>query len=101
MLYWGKFKDRGKVRKKFVCPITHSKKFAEQLPPAHGTIPPSKKEKAVSHISEAIKRSENKSTMAHKFLKNITTKEPAQRGPSQDSLPLYAKTISIWPQCRS
>jgi hypothetical protein len=32
MLYWGKFKDRGKVRKKFVCPITHSKKFAEQLP---------------------------------------------------------------------
>ena len=32
MIYWGKFKDRGKIRKKFVCPITHSKKFAEQVP---------------------------------------------------------------------
>jgi hypothetical protein len=27
MLYWGKFKDRGKERLKFVCPIIHSKKF--------------------------------------------------------------------------
>ena len=32
MIYWGKFKDRGKIRKKFVCPITHSKKFAQQVP---------------------------------------------------------------------
>ena len=32
MLYWGKFKDRGKIRLKFVCPITHSKKFARQYP---------------------------------------------------------------------
>ncbi|MBW2106216.1 MAG: transposase [Deltaproteobacteria bacterium] len=32
MIYWGKFKDRGKIRKKFVCPITHSKKFARQVP---------------------------------------------------------------------
>jgi len=32
MLYWGKFNDRGKIRKKFVCPITHSKKFAHQIP---------------------------------------------------------------------
>lgn len=32
MIYWGKFKDRGKVRKKFVCPITHSKKFAQNVP---------------------------------------------------------------------
>ena len=23
MLYWGKFKDRGKIRLKFVCLITH------------------------------------------------------------------------------
>lgn len=27
MLYWGKFKDRGRERLKFVCPIIHSKKF--------------------------------------------------------------------------
>jgi hypothetical protein len=32
MIYWGKFKDRGKVRKKYVCPITHSKKFAKKIP---------------------------------------------------------------------
>ena len=32
MIYWGKFKDKGKIRKKFVCPITHSKKFAKQFP---------------------------------------------------------------------
>jgi hypothetical protein len=32
MTYWGKFKDRGKIRKKFVCPITHSKKFAQRVP---------------------------------------------------------------------
>lgn len=32
MIYWGKFKDRGKIRLKFVCPITHSKKFAKQIP---------------------------------------------------------------------
>jgi hypothetical protein len=32
MIYWGKFTDRGKIRKKFVCPITHSKKFAKQVP---------------------------------------------------------------------
>jgi len=32
MLYWGTFTDRGKIRRKFVCPITHSKKFAQQVP---------------------------------------------------------------------
>ena len=32
MVYWGKFKDRGKTRLKFVCPITHSKKFRKQHP---------------------------------------------------------------------
>lgn len=32
MTYWGKFKDRGKIRKKFVCPITHNKGFAKQNP---------------------------------------------------------------------
>ena len=28
----GKFKDRGKIRKKFVCPITHSKTFSKKVP---------------------------------------------------------------------
>lgn len=30
MYPWGKFKDRGKIRRKFVCPITHSKSFAKE-----------------------------------------------------------------------
>ena len=32
MIYWGKFKDRGKIHMKFCCPVTRSKKFAEQHP---------------------------------------------------------------------
>ena len=32
MIYWGKFRDRNRIRKKFVCPITHSKKFAKLHP---------------------------------------------------------------------
>ncbi len=32
MIYLGKLKDRGKIRLKFVCPITHSKKFAKNRP---------------------------------------------------------------------
>ncbi len=32
MVYWGRFKDRGKLRLKFVCPITHSKSFRENNP---------------------------------------------------------------------
>jgi transposase len=30
MIYWGKFKDRGKIRLKYVCPITHSKSYAKK-----------------------------------------------------------------------
>ncbi|MBI5143608.1 MAG: transposase [Candidatus Omnitrophica bacterium] len=32
MLYWGRFEDRGKLRLKFVCPITHSKAFRKNNP---------------------------------------------------------------------
>lgn len=32
MQYWGRFKDRGKLRLKFVCPITHSKSFRKNNP---------------------------------------------------------------------
>jgi len=32
MLYWGRFEDRGKIRIKFVCPITHSKTFQKEHP---------------------------------------------------------------------
>lgn len=32
MTYWGKFKDRGKTRLKFVCPIIYRKKFAKEHP---------------------------------------------------------------------
>lgn len=30
MYPWGKFKDRGRIRRKFVCPIVHSKSFAKK-----------------------------------------------------------------------
>ena len=30
MYPWGTFKDRGRIRRKFVCPITHSKRFAKK-----------------------------------------------------------------------
>jgi hypothetical protein len=30
MYPWGKFKDRGRIRRKFVCPILHSKTFAKK-----------------------------------------------------------------------
>ncbi|MCG2707902.1 MAG: transposase [Candidatus Omnitrophica bacterium] len=30
MYPWGSFKDRGRTRKKFVCPITHLKRFAKK-----------------------------------------------------------------------
>lgn len=32
MLYWGKFKEGGRTRLKFVCPIIHSKKFKKDHP---------------------------------------------------------------------
>jgi len=32
MLYWGKFKEANRTRVKFVCPITHSKKFRRKHP---------------------------------------------------------------------
>ena len=32
MLYWGKFKEKGRTRLKFVCPIIHSKKFRKSHP---------------------------------------------------------------------
>jgi len=33
MLYWGQFREGKRIRRKFVCPITHSKKFSQQHPP--------------------------------------------------------------------
>jgi hypothetical protein len=38
MLYWGKFKDRGRARLKFVCPIIHSKKFRAIRPFCPGNV---------------------------------------------------------------
>lgn len=32
MKFWGKFQDAHRLRMKFVCPITHSKKFAREVP---------------------------------------------------------------------
>ena len=30
MIYWGRFRDRGRVRLKYVCPIAHSKSYREK-----------------------------------------------------------------------
>jgi len=32
MLDWGKFKEGNRIRRKFVCPITHSKRFSQKYP---------------------------------------------------------------------
>ncbi len=32
ILYWGKYKEGGRTRVKFVCPIIHSKKFSKEHP---------------------------------------------------------------------
>jgi len=87
MLYWGKFNDRGKIRKKFVCPITHSKKFAEQVPTCPWNHPAFRKgkgcmaylrgdknvRKEIDYGSQIFKEHYNKRTASERVFSRLLT----------------------------
>jgi len=86
MLYWGKFKDRGKIRKKFVCPITHSKKFASKIPLCPWNHPKFRNgngctaylrgddiRKDIDYGSETFKKSYNKRTSSERIFSRLLT----------------------------
>lgn len=87
MLYWGKFKDRGKIRLKFVCPITHSKKFAKEHPLCPWNHPKFTKGKgcfaylrgdfnirtSIDYGSESFKKSYNLRTGAERIFSRLLT----------------------------
>ena len=87
MLYWGKFNDRGKVRKKFVCPITHSKKFHQQVPTCPWNHPAFQKRKGciaylradenirktIDYGSQIFKEHYNKRTTSERVFSRLLT----------------------------
>lgn len=87
MLYWGKFKDRGKIRKKFVCPITHSKRFASKIPLCPWNHPKFVNGKGctaylrgdyeirkdIDYGSETFKKSYNKRTSSERIFSRLLT----------------------------
>lgn len=87
MLYWGKFNDRGKIRKKFVCPITHSKKFAQQIPACPWNHPAFRKgkgcmaylrgdkdvRKEIDYGSQIFKEHYNKRTASERVFSRLLT----------------------------
>jgi len=97
MQYWGKFKDRGKIRKKFVCPITHSKTFAKQVPACPWNHPAFQKRKGctaylredqdirkeIDYGSQIFKEHYNKRTSSERVFSRLLTlcrQEPAVYG---------------------
>lgn len=97
MLYWGKFRDRGKIRKKFVCPITHAKKFAQKYPQCPWNHPKfvhgkgctaylrgdSQIRKHIDYGSEAFKKSYNLRTGSERVfsrLLNLCMQNPSVHG---------------------
>jgi hypothetical protein len=87
MIYWGKFKDRGKIRRKFVCPITHSKKFAQQVPTCPWNHPAFQKgkgcsaylrgdkeiRKGIDYGSQIFKEHYNKRTSSERVFSRLLT----------------------------
>jgi len=87
MLYWGKFKDRGKIRLKFVCPVTHSKKFAKNHPVCPWLHPKFLKGKgciaylrgdsnirtSIDYGSESFKQSYNRRTSSERVFSRLLT----------------------------
>ncbi|NIS71468.1 MAG: transposase [Proteobacteria bacterium] len=87
MLYWGKFTDRGKIRKKFVCPITHSKKFAQHVPTCPWNHPAFQKgkgcmaylrgdtkiRKQIDYGSQIFKEHYNKRTSSERVFSRLLT----------------------------
>lgn len=87
MQYWGKFRDRGKIRKKFVCPITHSKTFAKQVPACPWNHPAFRKgkgctaylredqdiRKEIDYGSQIFKEHYNKRTSSERVFSRLLT----------------------------
>jgi len=87
MIYWGKFKDRGKIRLKFVCPVTHSKKFAKSHPVCPWLHPKFLKGKgciaylrgdsnvrtSINYGSESFKKSYNRRTSSERVFSRVLT----------------------------
>jgi hypothetical protein len=87
MVYWGKFDDRGKTRKKFVCPITHSKSFAQQIPTCPWNHPAFQKgkgctaylrdnnniRKQIDYGSQIFKEHYNKRTSSERVFSRLLT----------------------------
>jgi hypothetical protein len=87
MIYWGKFNDRGKIRKKFTCPITHSKKFAQHVPTCPWNHPAFRKgkgcvaylrgdteiRKQIDYGSQIFKEHYNKRTSSERVFSRLLT----------------------------
>jgi hypothetical protein len=87
MIYWGKFKDRGKIRKKFVCPITHRKRFSNQIPQCpwnhpkfvkgHGCIAYRREDEnirdSIDYGSESFKKIYNLRTSSERIFSRLLT----------------------------
>ena len=87
MIYWGKFKDRGKIRHKHVYPINHSKKFAKNHPLYPWLHPKFLKGKgciaylrgdfnirtSIDYGSESFKQSSNRRTSSERGFSRLLT----------------------------
>ena len=97
MQYWGKFTDRGKIRLKFVCPITHSKSFRKQVPWCPWNHPKFLKgngctayhrgdsdiRKSINYGSQSFKKAYNKRTGAERIFSRFLTlcmQKPSTKG---------------------
>lgn len=107
MIYWGKFKDRGKIRLKFVCPITHSKKFAKKRPVYPWYHPKFLKGKgciaylrgdsniraSIDYGSESFKKSYNRRTSSERAFSRLLTL--SMQNPSVTGLQATANHCTI------
>ena len=100
MIYWGKFKDRGKIRKKFVCPITHSKKFARQVPTCPWNHPAFQKGKGCTAYLRGDKDVRKDIDYgSYVFKEHYNKRTSSERVFSRLLYPMYANTEGLWPQC--
>ena len=96
MIYWGKFNDRGKIRKKFVCPITHSKKFARQVPTCPWNHPAFQKGKGcIAYLRGDQDVGKNIDYGSHIFKEHYNKRTSSKRVFSR-LLTLYMQTPSVY-----
>lgn len=80
MKYWGKFQDLNRIRLKFVCPITHSKKFAKQIPICPWNHPNFLTGAAAMSTSKPTPASATQSTTVRKPSEKSTINDPVPSG---------------------